>query len=115
METKPSFDGGERIIIGSLILIFVAKLIEYTWKWLLSHPRYLYALIGCLSILVIYALIYIVKWIMKKRADYVFERTILGHEKDSAFCGSTDKSEDVWIKPRQRSMHTQGNRHNQCW
>jgi hypothetical protein len=47
METKPSFGGGEQIIIGSLVLIFMGKLIEHTWKWLLSHPRYLYALIGC--------------------------------------------------------------------
>jgi len=107
METKPSFGGGERIIIGSLLLIFVGKLIEHTWKWLLLHPRCLHSLIGCLVFLLIYSLVYLVKWFKKKRSDYIFEQSILGYEKDSAFCGSTDKSEDVWIKPRQRSMHTQ--------
>ena len=43
----------------------------------------------------------------KIRAKNIAERAILEKSDDSVFCGVTDKNEDVWIKPRQRTMHTQ--------
>lgn len=108
METKQDgFGGSERVIIGSLGFIFIMKMIENSWKWLQSHPRYLYSLCVCLIVVAIAALFYLGKWIRKKRSANIFERSILCNEKDSVFCGSTDKNEDVWIKPRQRAMHTQ--------
>jgi hypothetical protein len=35
------------------------------------------------------------------------ERSILGYEAGSAFCGTTIDNQDVYIKPKQRAMHTQ--------
>lgn len=108
METKKNDLGGtERVIIIGLGFIFVMKIVENTWKWLLAHPRYLYAFALCLLSAAIVGIAYLVKWIKKKRSANIFDRSILGKEKDAVFCGSTDKNEDVWIKPRQRSMHTQ--------
>ncbi|HXH74079.1 MAG TPA: TraM recognition domain-containing protein [Bacteriovoracaceae bacterium] len=108
METeKNDIGGSERIIIGGLAIAFLWKLCENTWKWLLAHPRFLYAIISILVCGVLYGLVLLFRKIMKKRADYLFEKSILGKEEDSVFCGSTDENEDVWIKPRQRSMHTQ--------
>ena len=108
METKKNeLGGGERIIIGGIVVAFLWKLFENTWRWLLAHPRFLYAITTILVCGILYGLLLLIRKIMKKRADYVFEKSILGNEEDSVFCGSTDKNEDVWIKPRQRSMHTQ--------
>ena len=47
------------------------------------------------------------KRLMQIRANALYEQSILAKEEDSVFCGTTDKGEDVWVKPRQRAMHTQ--------
>ncbi len=36
-----------------------------------------------------------------------FDNSILGKTEDSVYCGITDKGKDVWVKPKQRAMHTQ--------
>ena len=36
-----------------------------------------------------------------------FEKAITAKVDDSVFCGTTDKGEDIWVKSRQRAMHTQ--------
>lgn len=98
--------GGERLVIGGLVILFVSKLLERFWNWV-QTPRHM-ALVAVLSLIVLLPLGRII-WIKlrKMREKYVFERAITAKVDDSVFCGSTDKGEDVWIKPSQRSMHTQ--------
>ncbi len=108
METKQSESGGgENIVIGGLAVTFAWKLCERTWNYLITHPRYLYAVTGIALSGIIASMFFLGRKIMRKRANHLFERAILGIENDSVFCGRTDKNEDVWIKPRQRAMHTQ--------
>ncbi len=108
METNKNEAGGsEYIIIAGLAVAFAWKLGERTWKLLLTHPRFFYATMILLVFTVVACMIFLGRKIMKKRADHLFNQAILGNEKDSVFCGRTDKNEDVWIKPRQRAMHTQ--------
>ncbi|MDZ4660165.1 MAG: TraM recognition domain-containing protein [Pseudomonadota bacterium] len=52
-------------------------------------------------------------WVTKKHQAVTDrrkrERAVIGKEKDdgSVYCGKTEKNEGVYIKPRQRGMHTQ--------
>lgn len=41
------------------------------------------------------------------RERRLFEKSITRKTNDSVYCGVTDKKEDVWVKPNQRTMHTQ--------
>ncbi|MGE3611667.1 MAG: type IV secretory system conjugative DNA transfer family protein [Bacteriovoracaceae bacterium] len=47
------------------------------------------------------------KKILKILEQMEFDNSILGKTEDSIYCGSTDKGKDVWVKPKQRAMHTQ--------
>ena len=107
MEDKGTpFSGGERIIIGGLILLFIVKGIERLWDWM-DSPRHFLLVAGPLILILIpLGRILWVK-ISKNRELREFEKSITAQVEDSAFCGTTDKGEDIWIKPRQRAMHTQ--------
>ena len=106
METKKN-PYWENLIIGGFVVGFIARGIWLVWLWLKAHPLHSGFLIG----LAIFAIIPLIKkgysFLMKKRSDSLFEKSILAPDEDSVFCGSTDKDEDVWIKARQRAMHTQ--------
>lgn len=97
---------GEGIIIGGLILLFVVKGAEQLWNWM-QTPRHFLMVAG--SFLLILVFVGKILWdrIKKKRERILFEKSITAQIEDSAFCGTTDKGEDIWIKPRQRAMHTQ--------
>lgn len=47
------------------------------------------------------------KKILKILEQMEFDNSILGKTEDSVYCGITDKGKDVWVKPKQRAMHTQ--------
>lgn len=106
METKKN-PYWEHLIIGGFVVGVIARGIWLVWFWLKAHPLHSGFLIG----LAIFAMIPLIKkgcsFLMKKRSDSLFEKSILAPDEDSVFCGSTDKDEDVWIKARQRAMHTQ--------
>lgn len=107
MEDKgTSFSSGERIILGGLILLFLVKALERLWGWMQS-PRH-FALVAGVLILILIPVVRIL-WtkIQKTREKNIFEKSITSKAEDSVFCGTTDKGEDIWVKPRQRAMHTQ--------
>jgi hypothetical protein len=98
--------GSEKLILGGLILLPLYKVAEKAMIWL-ETPRIRFALIvGLIGIALLTALFCIerlIKFFKQKNK----ESLILGKEEDSVFCGTTDSKEEVWIKPRQRTMHTQ--------
>ncbi len=106
METKKN-PYWENLIIGGFIVGVIARGVWIAWLWLKAHPLHSGFLIG----LAIFAMIPLIKKsysiLKKKRSDALFEKSILAPDEDSVFCGCTDKDEDVWIKARQRAMHTQ--------
>ena len=107
MEDKSSpISHGEGIIIGGLILLFVVKGVEHLWSWMQS-PRHFILVAGLLFLVLVPVGKILWNKIKKKRDMTLFEKTITAKVDDSVFCGTTDKAEDIWIKPRQRAMHTQ--------
>lgn len=98
--------GAERLVIGGLVILFIGKVLERFWNWL-QTPRHL-ALAVVIALIPLIPISRIV-WVRlrKLREKCVFERSITSKVEDSVFCGTTDKGEDIWIKPRQRAMHTQ--------
>lgn len=105
-DKEISLTGIERIIIGGLILLFIIKGIEQVWGWM-STPRH-FLIVGGILMLVLIPLTHIV-WVKVSKANErkAHEKSITAKVEDSVFCGTTDKGEDIWIKPRQRAMHTQ--------
>lgn len=107
MEDKAQpFSGVERIIIAGLILLFILNGIERFWGWI-QTPRH-FALVAGLLLLA-FILIGRIIWekIKKILEKNIFEKAITAKVDDSVFCGTTDKGEDIWVKSRQRAMHTQ--------
>lgn len=106
MEDKPT-GNGERILFGTLILLFAIKVIDKAWEWTWATPRHLYIVVGSLTLILIPALIWLVMKILKLRGKNLYERSITAKTDDSVYCGVTDKKEEIWVKPKQRAMHTQ--------
>jgi type IV secretory pathway TraG/TraD family ATPase VirD4 len=106
MEDKANFSGFDRIIIGGLILLFAVKGIERLWTWMHTH-RYFAIVVGFMFMILIPTARILWNKIKKNREKNLFEKEITSKVDDSVFCGMSDKGEDIWVKPRQRAMHTQ--------
>lgn len=107
MADKPQgFEGSERTIIAILGLIFIFKFYEWFMVWI-KVPRHQLWTGGVLLIVGGPLIAYLWVKLSKIREKHLFERSVIAKEEDSVFCGKTDKKEDIWIKPSQRSMHTQ--------
>lgn len=105
-DRQASNMGAEKLVIGGLVILFSVKLLVRFWNWV-QTPRHM-ALVVVLSLIGLIPVGRFV-WVRlrKMREKYIFERSITSKVEDSVFCGTTNKGEEVWIKPRQRSMHTQ--------
>lgn len=97
---------GEGIIIGGLLLLFLIKGAEQLWNWM-QTPRHFLLVAGLFLLVLLFAGKILWDKLKKNRERILFEKTITAQVDDSVFCGTTDKDEDIWIKPRQRAMHTQ--------
>ncbi len=96
----------EQLIFGSGLILALIKGYELFLKWYrTSNHRYVFFL--CIFLLVILSSVLFwekISSIIKKKKH---ERMVIAKDNDSVFCGVTDNNEDVWIKPKQRTMHTQ--------
>ncbi|HXH30974.1 MAG TPA: TraM recognition domain-containing protein [Bacteriovoracaceae bacterium] len=107
MGSKPDESMGfEKIVIGGLAGLMLLKLYENFLSWYAVPKNKLLLIVAGIGLLVLAILFYWEK-LNRKYKKWKHERKIIGKDDDSVFCGVTDKNEDVWIKPAQRSMHTQ--------
>ena len=94
---------GAGLFFGFLVLNKLCKFVEFWAK----RPEGKLAIVG-LCFLILTPLFY---WAVRKREKVVAKRKqeafIIGDDKDAVYCGKTDKKELVFIKTRQRAMHTQ--------
>ncbi len=98
---------GETTFIAIIGLFLLVKILDSFWLWSNKSPRNLLMVMGLLILIMIpFGRILWVK-IKKKRDENLFSKSITAKSEDSVFCGTTDKGEDIWIKTRQRAMHTQ--------
>ncbi len=106
-DKDQSSSHGEKTIIAIVGILLLVKAIDKAWIWMKLSPRHFLMVAGPLVL----ALIPVgrILWMKFKKArdKNLFEKTITAKVDDSVFCGTTDKGEDIWIKPRQRAMHTQ--------
>ncbi|OQW47578.1 MAG: hypothetical protein A4S09_14795 [Proteobacteria bacterium SG_bin7] len=105
-NNKPS-GYGEQVALIMAGTFLSLKVFERFWAWtLLSYRNF--ALVVAFALLVLMPLMRLVWTKIKKQRDINnFEKRITEKTQDSVFCGTTDKGEDIWIKPNQRAMHTQ--------
>lgn len=105
-KNSPS-SNGETTFIAIIGLFLLVKILDSFWLWSNKSPRNLLMVMGFLIVIMIpFGRILWVK-IKKKRDQNIFSKSITAKSEDSVFCGTTDKGEDIWIKTRQRAMHTQ--------
>lgn len=105
-KNNPS-SNGEITFIAIIGLFLLVKILDSFWLWSNKSPRNLLMIMGLLIVIMIpFGRILWVK-IKKKRDQNLFSKSITAKSEDSVFCGTTDKGEDIWIKTRQRAMHTQ--------
>ncbi len=105
-KNSPS-SNGETTFIAIIGLLLLVKILDSFWLWSNQSPRNLLIVMGLLIVIMIsFGRILWVK-IKKKRDQNLFSKSITAKSEDSVFCGTTDKGEDIWIKTRQRAMHTQ--------
>jgi hypothetical protein len=98
--------GIEKFVGSGLVLLILVKW-QHTFVLWISTPRNL-VIFSLFAAVLLCPLLWwcCLKWnsINRKRQH---ERSIIQKEDDSVFCGVSDDGEDVWIKPKQRIMHTQ--------
>lgn len=109
-ENKNNLNGSDHaLMVGAGVFLLVALVDKFMKWWVLwikspIHRLYLSGLAG----LIVFSL-YI--FISLKREKYVEnvkkEAAITGDDKGAVFCGFTNKGKSVFIKPKQRAMHTQ--------
>lgn len=105
-KNSPS-PNGETTFIAIIGLFLLVKILDSFWLWSNKSSRNLLMVMGLLIVIMIpLGRILWVK-IKKKRDQNLFSKSITAKSEDSVFCGTTDKGEDIWIKTRQRAMHTQ--------
>lgn len=109
MHDKPfheDFHSALVLSIGLIVLIVGERSYPIIVHWLRpAEHRIAVGLLALFAIVVLLARVAHLgwaKWTKKKRED-----AILGEEKDAVYCGRTLGGESVFIKPKQRAMHTQ--------
>lgn len=93
------------------IILFLGVLVLYkVWVFMdvwSRHPKNKVILL----VIVVLVLTPCFRWLVKKREKFVKkrdqEKSVIGKGDESVFCGRTDKKEEVFIKAKQRAMHTQ--------
>lgn len=98
---------GEKVLIAMIGTLLPVKGLESVWIWMKESPRHFIMVAGPLFLILIPALRILWVKIKKNSEKNFFEETITAKAPDSVFCGTTDKGEDIWVKSRQRAMHTQ--------
>lgn len=108
MEDKSQTDGRNALILSIIFigLVWANKAYPKLLLWL-QPIEHRVLLIGIALVPVSILTCRIIASIKKNFARVKFENGILGKEKGSVFCGNTIKGEEVFIKTRQRGMHTQ--------
>lgn len=108
MEDKSSMDTSHLLTISGIffVVVMMNKYSPVVAVWLrpVEHKMLILALISVPAGLLIYRSIdAIQRWLQKRR----FDLSIIGMDDDSVFCGNTLSGEGVFIKTKQRGMHTQ--------
>lgn len=107
MADKPQgVQSSERTVIGILIILFMMQTYEWFMEWI-KVPRHQYLAAGMIAMIALPLGIFLWKMVINVRDKNRFEYSVTAKDGDSVFCGMDDKMEEVWIKPTQRSMHTQ--------
>lgn len=106
-DKDQSSSHGEKTIIAIVGILLLLKAIDKMWIWMKLSPRHYLMVAGPLVLALIPVCRILWTKFKKTRDKNLFEKTITAKVDDSVFCGTTDKGEDIWIKPRQRAMHTQ--------
>lgn len=91
-------------------IVFALVLINKACNWFviwIKVPQHQLLLVSS----TIFCLTPLFYWIAKKRQKFVEKRkkdaAVIGPATGAVFCGHTDKREEVFVKERQRGMHTQ--------
>jgi len=105
-DESQGFQGSDRIVIAFLGFVFIIKFHEWFMAWV-EVRRHQFLLAGVLLIVGIPVGIYLWYKLEKIKDKNLFEKSVTAKEDDSVFCGMTDKKEEIWVKPKQRAMHTQ--------
>lgn len=108
MEGNRDF-GIDQMLTMSFIFFVVVFIDKYSpvlnvWLKPMHHRLLLIGLVAVPAGLFLYRTISVGLKSWEKRC---FERSVLGKETDSVFCGNTIDGEKIFIKPRQRGMHAQ--------
>ena len=110
MDSKNKDNGSDIHFIGIVGLLFLGiafqKFKIVFLKWYSNSINQNRVIGAVILILVLILILFIQKYLKFARLNQK-EKLIIGDEVDSVYCGKTVNQEIVFIKPRQRSMHTQ--------
>lgn len=107
-ENKGGFDESFFLFCGGAL--FLAALFEKSETWFLTwiaSPAHLAALVLAAFLAVAILVDMVWRRIKLAKNKKKLESQILGHQEEAVFCGRSKDGKRVFIKPHQRSMHTQ--------
>jgi len=106
MENKQGITQLELLAIGGIGFLLLSHLWKMFLAWL-EQPKHIFILISFIGLALIFGLIFLWDKIKVIKERNRVERSVLEKTDDSVFCGMTDDKKEVWLKPYQRTMHTQ--------
>jgi hypothetical protein len=99
-------DAGFRLVAIFAVPLGIYGLSQHVHRWW-NTPigRLAVPLLLGITLAVLIALI--CRALERSQHQAALERAVLGNGEDAVYCGLTDKEESVFVKPKQRAMHTQ--------
>ncbi len=109
-KTQEKSQASDHALVWGMGLFFssivIRKLGEFFPRWIKSPQNQL-----IFAVTVIAGLTAFFYWITRMREAYLKKReceaAVIGPAEGAVFCGHTEKKELIYVKPRQRAMHTQ--------
>lgn len=95
-----------RIVFASISLFLIYRVYEFLKIWI-QHPVNYWKAVFIVILISGLLIVFLIEKILSIRKKNLLEQGVIAKEEDSVFCGITDEGKDVWIKPQQRTMHTQ--------
>ena len=109
MDNKMASSTDAHLILIGVVILGAAIYVPVTDLWSRSMGRWELRLICCLllGLIATLTIALVINGLTVIRKGRAKERAILGPAKDAVFCGLAKNTQSVFIKPKQRIMHTQ--------
>ncbi len=110
-KDKKPLNESDHLVMACIGVFFGGMILSKLWVWFylwIIEPRHMAAVCLAVFLLILLGAVKVVGKIKRSKANKRFEKSITEKTTESVYSGTDKKNGgEVWIKPGQRTMHTQ--------